>query len=155
MATDTSYFSRSGCTADLSLTELVCHDCLTLFQENPFPLELCSADPASVGQVPLSSVENLALMLLSVALSLQMSQFLVWIQGPFTVEPPRHDSGLIFSKMIRISPPKIRVTARKSEIQAKNRRYWPRIALKSEPNRQRRCPSGFSVFLQKRALKPL
>ena len=49
------------------------------------------------------------------------------MQG-FTVEPLRNDSGLIFSKMIRIPPPpKIRVTGQKSEIQAENRRYRPKI----------------------------
>ena len=51
--------------------------------------------------------------------------------------------------------PKIRVTARKSEIQAKNRRHG-RVAPPN-PNRiaQRRCPNGVWIFLQKRAWKPL
>ena len=47
---------------------------------------------------------------------------LEWIQGPFTVE---HDSGLIFSEMVRISSRKSEATARKSQIQAKNREGRP------------------------------
>ena len=74
-----------------------------------------------------------------------------WIQEPFTVEPPRDNSGLILGKLIRSSSPKIRVTRQRSELQANLRRYS--LAEPRNPNRiaQNRHPNGASVFLQKRA----
>ena len=66
-----------------------------------------------------------------------------WIQGPFTVEPLRYDIQQSDAHV----PPKI-------GLQAENRRY----SLNGPPNpnqiAQRRRPNGFSVFLQRRALKP-
>ena len=58
----------------------------------------------------------------------------------YTVEPLRHDSGLILSQMIRF-------TLQKSELQAKSRSYQPNVGdttgrspPKPEPNRPEKVP---------------
>ena len=81
-------------------------------------------------------------------------RYVEWIQETFTVEPLKNDLGLIFSKMVQISP-------WKSELQAENRRLRSnrRYSLVEAPNPNRiaqtKCPKGVVVFLQKRAFKPL
>ena len=50
--------------------------------------------------------------------------------------PPRNDSGANFQRNDSDSGPKVRVTGRKSELQAESRRYSP----KSEPNRPEKGP---------------
>ena len=85
---------------------------------------------------------------------LESELYLEWIQGPFTVEPlkkfgadiQRNGSHLLLT---------IRVTAHKSEIQAKNQRYSRMAPPDRNQIAQKRRPNGVSVFLQKRALKPL
>ena len=81
--------------------------------------------------------------------SLVCSLFNIWIQEGFTAEPPRHDSGADFQANDSGFGPKVGVTARKSELQAKSRSYSG--ADPQSPNRlaQKRNPNRVWVLLQK------
>ena len=77
-----------------------------------------------------------------------------WIQKGFTAEPPKNDSGPIFSEMIRIS-------ARKSELQAKSRSYRPKVRVTAGQTPKIRTESpgkgtriGFWRFCRGPPLKP-
>ena len=79
--------------------------------------------------------------------------YIIWIEEGFTAEPPRNDSGGIFREMIRVS-------ARKSELQAKSRSDRPKVGVTVGQTARIRTKSprkgtriGFRRFCRKPPLK--
>ena len=71
-----------------------------------------------------------------------MVEFSRWIQGGFTVEPPRNDLGRIFSGMIQFF-----FSAQKSELQVKSRSYGPKVRVTDQSQSYSGVPiiGGFPV----------